>query len=338
MSQPQSPPPDQVLMQMVVGGKFISRALSEVARLGIADHLAGGSASAADLAAKTETNEDALYRVMRALSAVGVFEQLPDRHFANTPVSEFLRQEGKASLRAMVRWINTQPAWDAWGRLDHSVKTGKPAFDEVFGEQVFDYLTEKDPETGAIFNDAMTSFSALTGPAVAEAYDFSGIEKLVDVGGGHGAMLKAIVDKHANVKGIVFDLPNVVADVDLGSHADRITAEGGNFLESVPAGADAYIMKHIIHDWDDEHCTTILRLCREAMNEGGKVLIIEQVVSDAPESTFAKLLDLEMLVMTTGGRERTEEEFGALLPGAGLKLTRVIPTKSPVAVIEAVIG
>lgn len=338
MSQPQSPPPDQVLMQMVVGGKFISRSLSEIARLGIADHLAGGSASASDLAAKTETNEDALYRVMRALSAVGVFKQLPDRHFANTPVSDLLRQEGKASLRAMVRWINTQPAWDAWGRLDHSVKTGQPAFDEVFGEHVFDYFTEKDPETGAIFNDAMTNFSAMTGPAVAEAYDFSGIEKLVDVGGGHGAMLKAIVDKHANVNGVVFDLPNVVADADLGSHADRITTEGGNFFESLPAGADAYIMKHIIHDWDNEHCTTILRLCREAMNEGGKVLIIEQVVSDAPEATFSKLLDLEMLVMTTGGRERTEEDFGALLAGAGLKLERVIPTKSPVAVIEAVIG
>ena len=184
----------------------------------------------------------------------------------------------------------------------------------------------------------MTGFSAMTGQAVADAYDFSVFKKIVDVGGGHGRLLSAIVTKHPDVRGVVFDRPEVVKDApaQLGSLASQIETAAGDFFEGVPEGADAYIMKHIIHDWDDEHCTTLLTGCRDGMAPGGKVLVVEMVITNEPGAAFGKLLDLEMLVMTTGGRERTESEFAALFDSAGLQVSRIVPTESPVSVIEAV--
>lgn len=325
--------PDQLLMQHVLS-KFVSRALSVAADVGVADHIAESPVETADLAQKTDTNADALGRVLRCLAAVGVFAQNGTR-FSHTPASELLRSDHPQSLRGMVRWINTKPAWDAWGRLDHSVNTGAPAFDEVHGTHVFEYL-KSDTDTAAIFNNAMTGFSTVTGHAVAEAYDFGTMKTLVDVGGGHGALLSTILARYPTLSGIVYDLPEVVAGAPavLGDLASRIDTIAGSFFDGVPQGANGYIMKHIIHDWSDEQCVQILRHCRDSLHDDGKVLVVEQLVTDGPESTFAKLLDLEMLVMTNGGRERTAVEFGTLFEQAGLTMTRIVPTASPVVVIE----
>ncbi len=198
-----------------------------------------------------------------------------------------------------------------------------------------DYFKE-DEVTADIFHSAMTAFSSMTAHAVADGYDFSGLQTIVDVGGGHGALLSAIVPTIPGLTGIVYDLPEVVQGTDLGELAEKISTRGGSFLDGVPEGPDAYIMQHIIHDWSDEHCVTILGHCRESMAEGGKVLVLEQVITNAPESAFGKLLDIEMLAMTDGGRERTEAEFEALFAEAGLKMTKIVPILSPVCVVEAV--
>jgi hypothetical protein len=329
--------PDQLLMQLITG-KWVSKALSLVAELAVADHVSDGPRHVEDLAAVTGMNADALYRLLRATAALGVLKELPGQRFENNVMSNMLRST-PGSLRGMMRWLGDDSAWRAWGRLDYSVQTGQPAFDKVMGMQVFEHF-QHHPEVGQVFNDAMVSFTQITGPAVAKGYDFSGIKTLVDIGGGHGALIAKIAQKHPALKGVLFDRPEVVAGagalLTAEGVADRVTPQGGDFLHSVPAGADAYIMKHIIHDWDDAHSIAILSHCRKAMAPGGKVLIVEQLVSDRPEAAAVKLIDLEMLVMTTGGRERTETEFSALLGKAGLRLTRIVPTESPVVVVESV--
>ena len=335
MKQTEPPPPNQLLMQILFG-KFAARALTEVANLAAADYLVDGPLGIGELASETGANEDAVYRVMRALASIGVFKELDGRRFANNEVSDLLRSDNPKSMRAMAQWLNCGPAWSAWGRLDYSVKTGQPAFDEVHGAQVFDYF-KKDHETAEVFHHAMTSFSGMTGQAVADAYDFSDTRKIVDVGGGHGGLLATIITKYPHVRGVVMDLPEVVKDAPahLGELSEKIDTAPGSFFDGVPEGGDVYIMKHIIHDWDDEHCVKILTHCRNSMTDGGKVVVVETVVDDQPESSFSKLIDLEMLVMTTGGRERTEPEFAALFEEAGLKLSRIVPTESPVSVVEA---
>ena len=335
---PSTPPPEQILMQMATG-KWVSKALSLVADLAIPDRLNTGPRPADELASETKVSADGLYRLLRASAAVGVLTELPDRRFENNALSNLLRSDVPGSLRGMVRWLGEDSAWQAWGRLDYSVTTGQPAFDHVLGAPVFDHF-KRHPDAGQIFNAAMVSFTVITGRAVAQAYDFSGFTNIVDVGGGHGALLAAIAAAHPRVRGIVFDRPEVVAGAAplLASQGlgDRIGTAGGDFLEAVPPGADAYIMKHIIHDWDDARSMTILSNCKRAMAPGGTVLVVEQVVSDQPEAAFSKLIDLEMLVMTAGGRERTAPEFARLLDRAGLRMTRVVPTHSPVAIVEAV--
>jgi 2-polyprenyl-3-methyl-5-hydroxy-6-metoxy-1,4-benzoquinol methylase len=331
-------PPEQLLMQMATG-KWVSKALGLVAELGIPDRLSAGSRDVAALAAETAVHPEALYRLLRAAAAFGVLTELPERHFENNAVSNLLRSGVPGSLRGMARWLAEDSAWQAWGRLDYSVQTGEPAFDHVLGATVFDHFA-RHPASGQIFNDAMVSFTAVTGQAVVDAYDFSAFTTIVDVGGGHGALLAAIAPRYPRLRGVVFDRPEVAAGADalLASHglADRVTAASGDFLQAVPVGADAYVMKHIIHDWDDARAARILANCAQAMAPGGTVLVVEQVVSDRPEAALSKLMDLEMLVMTAGGRERTTEEFSRLMDTAGLRMTRIVPTHSPVAVIEAV--
>jgi C-methyltransferase len=228
-------------MQLATG-KWVSKALSVVADLAIPDLLKDGSRSIDELAASAGANPDSLYRLLRAATAVGVLTELPGRRFQNSEMSTLLRSDVPGSLRAMMRWLGEGSAWQAWGDLTYSVKTGRPAFDKVHGCQVFDYFAGH-PESGQIFNDAMTSFTSVTGGAVADAYDFSGIKTLVDVGGGHGGLLVAIARKYPTIKGIVADRPDVAAGASalLASHGlqDRITASGVDFLQSVPAGGDA---------------------------------------------------------------------------------------------------
>jgi hypothetical protein len=331
-------PPEQVLMQFTMG-KFISRMITLVANLGVADHI-DGPTPVDKLATATGANADALYRVMRALAAVGVFVEADDKKFTLTPVGACLRTDNPKSMRGMCRMLNEPWNWSAWGALDHSVKTGEPAFDHVHGMQAFEYM-KSHPTESRLFGEAMTSLTTGVSMAVTNAYDFSAIKHLVDIGGSHGILLSTIFAKFPTVRGTLFDLPHVVeeAKAKLASNPnrDRIAMVGGSFFEPVPK-ADAYIMKSIIHDWDDASCVKILSNCRTAMEPGGRVLILEGLVTKGPESTFTKLLDIEMLVVTHGGRERTEAEFGALLHKAGLALTRVVRTESPFCVIEAHAG
>lgn len=335
--QQRLPPAAQRLNQMLLG-QFQARALALVAELAIADWLANGPLSIEDLAARTRSNPDALYRVLRALAATDVFREQPERTFANTELSECLRNDVPGSLASMARWLGDISGWSAWGRLDHSVRTGEPAFEAVFGSDCFTWLASH-PDSAGLFQSAMTNYSRLTAGAVAEAYDFSSVGTLLDVGGGHGAFLTLVLDRFPRLLGLLFDRPEVIASVEAelrGSGlASRMRAIAGDFLEGVPPGADAIVLKHIVHDWDDAHAATLLRHCRESLPPGGRLLVIESVLGDHPDAAFAKYLDLEMLVLT-GGRERTAAEFARLLSDAGFELTAVVPTRSPVSVLEAV--
>jgi hypothetical protein len=335
---PNAPTATQVLVQMAVG-KWVCQALKVAAELAVADVLGDSSAAVEVLALRTGANADALYRLLRALAALGVFEELPGRRFRNNALSTALRSDVPGSARPMVRWLGEEAAWHAWGAFEHSVRTGAAAFDHVLGASVFDYFGQH-PATAAIFDEAMTSFALEAGAAVARAYDFSGVETLVDVGGGQGALLAAVADRFPGLRCVLLDRPEVIAGarkvLAATPHAGRIELRPGDFLLEVPAGADAYLLMHILHDWDDERCVRILANCREAMADGGTILAVEQVVEDGPRAAVAKLLDLEMLAMTPGGRERTGPEFAALFERAGLRLASIRPTEAGVCVIEAV--
>lgn len=326
-------------LNQMLTGMFLARSIQLAADLSIADLLKDGALPLGELAARTGTSPDALYRTLRALAAAGVFEERPGRRFQNSELSTFLRSDIDGSLRDVARWLGHSSGWAAWARLDHSVRTGEPAFDVAFGCDCFSYM-QQDPHALDIFQAAMTSYSAVTGGAVAQAYDFSSIGTLLDVGGGHGALLGFILDRHPGLSAILYDRPEVIAQaaplVQSGRHAARTRVVSGDFFAAVPEGADAIVLKHILHDWPDERCAALLANCRRSLAHGQRLLVVESVLSDAPESSFAKFLDLEMLVVTPGGRERTRDEFASLLARAGFELTQVVPTRSPVSVVEAV--
>jgi len=319
-------------------GKYLSQAASVAAELGVPDHMGSTPTPVTELAAKTGANADALYRLMRTLSGVGVFVESEGRAFALTPVSSLLRTDAPGSLRSMARMLNRQPTQRAWSAFEHSVRTGEPAFDKVHGMSSWEFFGQHEDEA-RIFDQAMGGFTAAAGRAVAKAYDFSGVKRLVDVGGSQGVLLGAVLDAFPNVTATLFDLPHVIEGarqkLSGAPHAGRIELVAGSFLEAVPAGADTYMMKSILHDWPDDVCVTILSKCREAMAPGGRVLVVEGLITAAPQAMYLKLLDLLMMVMTSGGRERTESEFAGLFERAGLKLARVVPTESPMCVIEA---
>jgi hypothetical protein len=334
VSDTSSQPPEVVVTQMIFG-KWVAMALSVAARLRVADALAAGPRSINDLAAEVGAHPPSLYRLLRALASVGVFAEEADGRFGQTPLSEVLRTGVPGSMRAVADYCGADWSWRPWGRLLDTVRTGRTAFDEVFGEKVFEYLA-RHPEESAVFNEGMTGFSMQESPAVAEAYDFSPFHTIVDVGGGHGHLLCAILNRYPGPKGVVFDAPHVVEGANPriaeAGLADRCRAEGGDFFQAVPAG-DAYVMKHIIHDWPDDLAATILKNCRKAAQPGAKVLLVEMVIAPGNEPSPGKLLDLEMLVVASG-KERTEAEYADLLAGAGWRLTRIVGTKSPTSVIE----
>jgi hypothetical protein len=321
----------------IATGYIASAALYTAAKLQLADRLAAGPLSAADLARDTNANADVLYRILRTLSSVGIFEERPNGQFAHNAASDTMRSGVQGSVHDMMIWLPDPFHFRAYAEMMHSVMTGQPAAEKATGMPVFEYLG-KDRDLSETFNNAMTMFSAYVIPAALDVYDFSGINIIVDVAGGHGHVLTSILKRHPSMRGILFDLDRVIAGAvprirDLGLQ-DRCEAVAGDFFKGVPAGGDAYIMKHIIHDWDDERSITILRNIRAVMKPGARVILLDAVLLPANTPDLGKLIDLEMVVMT-GGRERTEEEFRALFDRAGFKLTRVIPTKSPLSVIEA---
>jgi SAM-dependent methyltransferase len=336
-------PPAPVLFQMATA-YWISQAIYVAAKLGIADLLMDGPQSSVALAAATRSDPSSLFRLMRALSSVGVFSQQDEDEdkddedkdkdrFALSRLAEALRSDVPGSLREILITIG-EIHYQACGALLHSVQTGMPAFTKVFGTNLFDYLPRNAPAAEA-FNRGMTNLSSLLAHAVLLAYDFSGISSVVDVGGGEGELLRQILELNPEMTGVVLDLSNAVeSEHRAPSDGGRCLFVAGNFFKSVPEGADAYLLCGVVHDWDDDRAVTVLRNCRKAMTEKSRLLIVDMIVPDTSYASFSKLLDLNMMIMT-GGRERTKAEFHALLDAADYRISRTIPTMAPQSIIEA---
>jgi O-methyltransferase domain len=305
-----------------------------VAELKIADLLSSGDRAIDDLAAATGSNAGALYRVMRLLSGEGVFREVSAGRFALTEIGRALRSDEPTGPRNYLRMINSE-AYLAFARLSDSVRTGEPVFEAVFGKPRFDWLADH-PVEAALFQQGMVSVGAGADAAVAEAYDFGSHSQVVDVGGGHGQLLSAILARHPNLHGTLFDRKAGLASATStpGDAVARTRSIAGDFFDSVPAGADVYVLKKVIHDWDDERAAKILENCRRAMLSHGKVLLAETLVPPGDKPDEIKFIDVVMLAIT-GGRERTEEEYGELLARARLRLDRVLPTKASISVLES---
>lgn len=330
---PQVPPPVAV-MQMIMG-RFVSHAVGTAARLDLAEHLASGPKTASELAKLSGAHAPSVYRLLRALASVGVFREEGD-HFTNTPLSETLRANVPGTVRPMAVFMSHPDHIAAWSELPYSVRTGASGFEKAHGAPPWELLTQR-AELAQVFNDAMTSFSGVIAPAVAEAYDFSSASVIADVGGGHGFLLTTVLQKFPGASGVLFDLPSVVAGARrvVEPVAARCEIVGGDFFEEVPGGADVYMMKSIIHDWSDDDSIRIMKTIHKAAKPTSRLILVEGVIKNDTGPDMGKLLDLEMLVMTNGGRERTEQEYAKIFEAAGWKLARVLPTRSPLSVIEA---
>ena len=320
----------------IIGSKLLTKPLYVAARLGVADHLVEGPAHVDELARRTGTHAQSLYRLLRALASAGIFAEGPRQVFQNTPMSELI-VDSPHSLRPMTLWINDPRHDHLYESLLHCVQTGETAVAAVTGKPVWEWL-QSQPDLHSIFNGAMTSNAMRLHSAAVEAYDFSSIGTLVDVGGGHGQLLINILRTWPTVTGVVFDLTGVCdgARDNIATHelASRCRVESGDFFREVPAG-DAHIMSFIIHDWLDEPASAILRNIHRAQPADGRVILVENVIPDGNETNFGKLSDIEMLALANG-RERRAEEFAALFASAGYRLSRIVPTASPCSVIEAV--
>ena len=308
------------------------------AKLGIADLLKDSPKSCDELATATGTNAPSLYRVLRALASLGVFAETQPNHFTLTPLAACLQSDTPNSVRACVI-MQGEVNYQAWGEFMHSVQTGGSSFEHIYGMNLYEYLAQ-NPESAKIFDDAMTNLSVIQSAAIAASYDFSSIQTLVDIAGGQGLLIASILKSNPTLKGVLFDQPPVIERAKRFLEAEgvleRCQLAAGNFFESVPEGGDAYILKYIIHDWDDERAIAILKQCHKVMPANGKILVAEQVIPPANEPFMGKLLDLQMLVMTDGGRERTEAEYRALFEKAGFKLTRIVPTQREVSIVEGI--
>jgi ubiquinone/menaquinone biosynthesis C-methylase UbiE len=326
-----------MMLRELLCGFWVSQSIYVVAKIGVADLLAGGPQSCERLAERAGVDADALYRIMRTLASYGLFEESEPQCFGLTPQGRLLQTGVPMSLRSLAIW-NGEMSYKAWGDVMHAVATGKPTTRRVLGMNLFDYLREK-PEVGQIFNNAMSGLATQVSQAVVSAYDFSASGKVVDVGGGQGTLLGAILRVYREMHAILFDAPAVVegANRRLESMrlAERCEVVGGDFFERVPEGGDTYLLSSVLHDWDDERSLLILRNCRRAMKPNGKLLVIECVIPHSSEPCFSKLLDLQMLVVT-GGRERTEEQFKTLLSATGFEMKGIISTAVPECIIEAV--
>ena len=330
--------PAAVMLDRIVG-YWVSCAVHVAAKLGIADQLSDGPRTVEELASATGSHASSLFRLLRMLAASGVFRECADGRFENTRLSETLRSDMVNSMRGFAVMMVDGYNLLAWNDLLPSVRTGTPAFRRVHGQEIFEYLGGH-PEKAREFGESMTSLSCTENPAIVGAYDFSGITTLVDVGGGHGSLVAEILRATPGLRGVVYDRPEVIEAAERELHrrepgiADRYELVAGDFFESVPE-ADAYIMKYIVHDWDDDRCVRILSNCFRASQGKGKVLVVDTVVPPGNDPHWSKLLDVNMLVLT-GGRERSRDEFEQLFACAGLSLQRVLPTACPLSVMEAI--
>jgi len=326
-------------MREIMLAYFTSRALWTAAELDVAGSLAAGPMPMSELARRVKADASALHRVLRALASLGIFAEDDQGRFRNTELSELLLEGRPDSLRDLVLLFGHETGWKSWGALLHTVRTGETGFDHVYGQKFFDYLVQQPP-VAALFDRAMASASSMTNAAMVEAYDFSALGSVVDVAGGVGAALCAMLKAAPDLRGILFDLPHVKARAEefiaRAGFSARCRFVAGSFFESLPAGADLYFLKHILHDWDDEGCNRILKTCLSVCKPRARLMICERIVPLGNDPSPAKWIDLHMMLTTHGGRERTEREYRSLLERAGFRLARVVPTRSIWSLIEAV--
>jgi hypothetical protein len=331
-------------LHRLVTGYQVSQAVHVAANLGLSDLLADGPRSVAELAEATGVDARSLTRLMRALAAVGLYvgdgdgDGDGDERFANTELGDALRADAPHSVAGWARFVGRPYHWQAYNSLEHSIRTGETAFAAVHGESVWDYLAKR-PDEQKIFGEAMTALSQTVADDVVNAYDFGRFSTVVDVGGGRGMLLAAILSRYPSVDGVLFDQPDVVA----GAHellsatgvSERCRVVGGSFFDAVPEGGDAYLLKSVIHDWPDAESVEILRTCRRSMPAHGRLLLVEQLLDETPDPVRTAFSDLTMLAVA-GGQERTTDEYRSLLAAAGFTLTRTVPTGCVVFLIEAV--
>jgi len=324
----------KVQMNQLIRGYWTTQAIFVAAELRIADLLADGPKSPDELGQRAGVKGDMLYRVLRALASIGIFAEDADGRFRLTPLAETLR--GDSGQRAYAR-LHGRELYQSWFKLLEAVQTGDAGFVKVFGMPAFEYFS-KNPERGAVFDGAMTGHHGAEADPMLDAYDFSLFTDIVDVGGGNGSLLTAILKRHPQMHGVLFDLPRVVERaqprLEGAGLRERCRFVGGSFLESVPAGADVYVLRHVVHDWRDQDAATVLRNCRNAMKSGAKVLVVEIVVPAGNDPSFAKWMDLMMV--TYGGKERSERQYRELFRNAGLQLTRIVPTTAGISIVEGV--
>jgi hypothetical protein len=330
-------PPAQAVVGLLAGAR-LAQAISVAARLGLADLLDAGSRTPAELAASTATNADALRRMLRTLAGAGIFaEEEASGRFRLTPLAGPLRSTAPDSIRAYAVMAGERWIWQALGAMEHTVRTGEPAFDHVFGMPLFDYYA-RHPAAGRVSVEGLRSVGRGEDAAVAAAYDFSRAPTIIDLGGGQGGLLAAILRAAPEARGTLFDLPHVMdaarRQVEEAGVATRVRLETGDFFRSVPAGGDVYLLRKVLHDWDDDKARAILQVCRRAMTADARLLIVETLVAPGNTPCHAKELDLLMMVYT-GGRERTEQEYRELLDATGFALERTLATASTMSIIEA---
>jgi hypothetical protein len=325
------------LRQLIMGFR-ITQLIYVAAKLGLADHLARKPQTAQDLASLVDAEPSALYRLLRALAGVGVFAESGGGLFEMTPMGELLRLDKAGSLRSTAMLYGDELIWNAYGQLTHAIKTGEPAFDHVYGQPFYDYLSQH-PAPAALFHEAMTGFSEQEAAAILAAYDFSTVRSIVDIGGGQGALAAALLHAHPHLQAVIFDRTPPADDVErLFTRPDivaRVRFVQGDFFTAVPDGGDLFLLKSILHNWNDTAATAILRKCRDAMPRHGRLLVAERVVPPGSSPSEAKLFDINMMV-TVGGQERTEAEYAALFRAAGLEMAQVAPTRSHLSLIEAI--
>jgi hypothetical protein len=334
-----TPPPHAQLIEMG-SAYWVSHLVHVAAKLNLADHLAKGAKSADELAGPTGTHAPSLYRLMRTLAHLGILTEDISHRFTLTLLGEALKTGAPGSARATILTLASDEFSAGFGQLLYSVQTGKSGLEKSLGMPVFDWLG-KNPEMASMFSETMVGIHGAEPAAVAAVYDFSGVKTIVDVGGATGNLLTTVLGHAPGARGVLYDLPHVVRDapalIQARGLADRVTIEAGSFFERVPSGGDAYLLSHVIHDWSEEQCLTILGHCRRAMNPKSRLLLIEMVLPPGNTPHPGKMLDMMMLV-GPGGRERTEQEYGALLGQVGFRMTRVVPTESAVSVVEAVVA
>ena len=338
MSIPAKASQPQAAILDLITGFWAAQAVAAVARLGVADELAKGPRTAHELAPILGAHPGALYRLLRAMTSIGVLAKDAAGRFSLTPVGDCLRSGIPGSMRASIASELDTAHWQSWGRLDDSIRTGQPAFQKLFGMSAWEYYRTRNPEEGRLFSENMTAMSGAEMQAILAAYSFAGARLIVDVGGAHGAFLAAVLGKVPQAHGVLFDRREVVelavAALKEAGVADRVERVSGDFFESVPAGGDLYLLKHILHDWTDDECVTILRSIRKAMAPAARVVVAELPILEGDPSPFTALVDVNMLVMVTG-KERTPEEYAELFLRADLKMTSVTSTESPIALLEA---